>query len=1017
MAALQARVERLQLELEIKMEKLERMEGMKDMSQTDRLLEYEKLVKMKDAELESIRREMFVDAKAHPNKKQRVKIAKVMKGLAEKDSLHESPNTVQTVIDLERRTADVDGDPDHPVQFVWAFVFDIPDPEAIPETVGEQASDDGAMSPRSVNASMRISHEAWMACEKIVTADLCLKHAVTMDGKKLIVVVGANHSVLVDEAQQMKLLMRMQETKGTMEFHQDLLRYYATNHGGLNEYVDKPPDPLPPDYPSDLYHQGPHLAPRDPKSLEEHWKYDEDLTPEALAKRKKDHQKVFTSAIAQRLAMNRLHRLGRYDPDHAMNLAAKGGKGEKGPEYRVLNHVSNRSVVKHRDIPASLLHDMLTLYGGYRPQNQAVFPLSRGEAVIAHIAKQVQADDQFILKPTGLDSHKKVHGASDTLTYEHIVDCVAILERWREGAGREEIFFGTLTSYFPLHAENELHYLKTEWGNPKVMFRGKIIGYNPESEPREIESADGADGTLMEFNTFGAAKNTRAEHNFPVSLWYQPLEEIRDYFGDDVGLYFSWLGTYTQALLLQSTLGMLVMIYQPIAGAKNPACDFFGCGVAYNPMTIFYSVYVGIWSTIFIESWHRRENELRFLWGTEKLSQIEQPRPSFDGELDTNPETGRQLLVVKSQSVQYLKIIASTLVSVGFILFTIASAVAAQMVRYIDPGDVEGIIEKKKYELLSAALNLTIIGVYGAVFEALADYLTEWENHRTQSEYDNSRVGKNFLFQFVNNYFVLFYIAYLREVKDPISKAAHPCLNGNCLPELQIQLIVVFSGKTIGKQLAYTMKPFIFKWKENCKANSMTKKIVKASQKGTSLMPASMQQAMEQVTQVAGAAATDSDPRHQLRALKELKNPYELQNRLMPYDGTFDDFNDRVIQFGYLVLFAPAFPLAPFLAFVNNVVEIRTSGFKMCFAYQRPKWRARSGIGSWLAVMNVLGFLAVITNASMITFVGDQDARSRQLVRSSSPSLCFPYPFLPMFCTYMVPLCFLDSCCRHAISL
>lgn len=34
-------------------------------------------------------------------------------------------------------------------------------------------------------------------------------------------------------------------------------------------------------------------------------------------------------------------------------------------------------------------------------------------------------------------------------------------------------------------------------------------------------------------------------------------------------------------------------------------------------------------------------------------------------------------------------------------------------------------------------------------------------------------------------------------------------------------------------------------------------------------------------------------------------------------------FNDRCIQFGYLVLFAPAFPLAPLLAFVNNVIEIR----------------------------------------------------------------------------------------------
>ena len=151
----------------------------------------------------------------------------------------------------------------------------------------------------------------------------------------------------------------------------------------------------------------------------------------------------------------------------------------------------------------------------------------------------------------------------------------------------------------------------------------------------------------------------------------------------------------------------------------------------------------------------------------------------------------------------------------------------------------------------------------------------------------------------------------------------------------------------------------------------MTKSIVKNASKGTSMMPASMKSAMDQVGNLAEGGG-QGDPRHQLKALKNVRNPYELQARLMPYQGTFADFNDRVIQFGYLVLFAPAFPLAPFLAFVNNVIEIRTSGFKMCFAYQRPKWRARSGIGSWLAVMNVLGFLAVITNSTMLTFVGSQ---------------------------------------------
>jgi hypothetical protein len=87
------------------------------------------------------------------------------------------------------------------------------------------------------------------------------------------------------------------------------------------------------------------------------------------------------------------------------------------------------------------------------------------------------------------------------------------------------------------------------------------------------------------------------------------------------------------------------------------------------------------------------------------------------------------------------------------------------------------------------------------LFERLAVRMSKWENHRTQSQFDNSLVAKNFMFQFVNNYFVLFYIAFLREVKDPISRKPHPCGGGNCLPALQTQLIVVFTGKTLGKQV------------------------------------------------------------------------------------------------------------------------------------------------------------------------------------------------------------------------
>ena len=43
-----------------------------------------------------------------------------------------------------------------------------------------------------------------------------------------------------------------------------------------------------------------------------------------------------------------------------------------------------------------------------------------------------------------------------------------------------------------------------------------------------------------------------------------------------------------------------------------------------------------------------------------------------------------------------------------------------------------------------------------------------------------------------------------------------------------------------------------------------------------------------------------------------------------------------------------AFPLAPFLAFINNVIEIRTSGYKFCNGIQRPVWVPNQGIGSWM---------------------------------------------------------------------
>ena len=247
--------------------------------------------------------------------------------------------------------------------------------------------------------SLKITHEAWIACEKIIASDLVFRHVIPIDHRYLILAIGAPHKVLVDEASHMKLLMRLQETKGSMEFQEDLLQYYASNHGGLNEYK---------------HHK---WTRRNVSDIASHFKRDEALDEEQLALRNKRKTEVFTSGLAQRIVMHRLRRVGRYDPEHQQNVGSQGGKAD----LRMLGHVKNRCGDRPRDIPAAMLHDLLVLFGGYRPFCGAVLPLVDDQAVVQDVAAYLIADNSFILMasariraalPLGLRAPVDVRGAA-----------------------------------------------------------------------------------------------------------------------------------------------------------------------------------------------------------------------------------------------------------------------------------------------------------------------------------------------------------------------------------------------------------------------------------------------------------------------------------------------------------------------------------------------------------------------------------------------------------------------------
>merc|ERR1712080_380908 len=95
----------------------------------------------------------------------------------------------------------------------------------------------------------------------------------------------------------------------------------------------------------------------------------------------------------------------------------------------------------------------------------------------------------------------------------------------------------------------------------------------------------------------------------------------------------------------------------------------------------------------------------------------------------------------------------------------------------------------------------------------------------------------------------------------------------------------------------------------------------------------------------------------------------ELESSAPDYEGTFDDYLEMFIQFGYVTLFSSAYPLAGLCALLNNLIEIRSDAFKLCYIYQRPFLQRVESIGSW-QTMEVMGFIAVIVNCGLMGLSG-----------------------------------------------
>ncbi|XP_039298885.1 anoctamin-4 isoform X1 [Nilaparvata lugens] len=470
--------------------------------------------------------------------------------------------------------------------------------------------------------------------------------------------------------------------------------------------------------------------------------------------------------------------------------------------------------------------------------------------------------------------------------------------------------------------------------------------------------------------------------------WYkrQPLWLVRKYFGDKIALYFAWLGFYTEMLIPPSIVGLLCFLYglfsmdskdnipskeicdMSVAGnitlcpLCDKVCNYQKLGdscvfakVTYlfdNRATVFFAIFMSFWATMFLELWKRKQAVIAWEWDLQNVEEDEEPRPEYEASVKTfrtNPVTRQKEPYIPTWNKALRIFVTGS--TVTFMILIVLSAVVGTIIYRISVVTViyEGgnkFVKRhaKIFTTITAALiNLVIIMILTKIYHHLALWLTTKENPRTQTEYEDSYTFKIFVFEFMNYYSSLIYIAFFKGrffsyPGDTVARKSKllrlktdVCDPAGCLSELCIQLAIIMIGKQCFNNFLELAYPAIYNWLRYRTQRSRTKDIT--------------------------------------REYTRWEEDYQLQDpgRL----ALFEEYLEMVIQYGFVTLFVAAFPLAPLFALLNNIGEIRLDAYKYVAQSRRPLAERVEDIGAWYGVLQAVTYCAVVSNAFVIAYTSD----------------------------------------------
>ncbi|XP_059190380.1 anoctamin-10 [Centropristis striata] len=403
--------------------------------------------------------------------------------------------------------------------------------------------------------------------------------------------------------------------------------------------------------------------------------------------------------------------------------------------------------------------------------------------------------------------------------------------------------------------------------------------------------------------------------------WYagnqlvQPLDSVNEYFGSSVAFYFSFLDFYTWSLLPPALLGLSITYFSGEVQKQMGESISSSPGAEYDsgPTVgghLIQAVFSMLWSTVVMELWKRRSSALSYRWGTLHLTErFAEPRPGFHGEVGVNPVTGR----MEPLFPEWQRDMRMALMSLPVVGLFLGLVILGMLCFYWGEAQVQQLhtdwdsMLSQTLLYMPSVLHIVYTNVLATVYKLVAQSLTEYENHREESAFQNHLTAKVLVFTFFNYFAVLFHIAFFKQD----------------VPLLRKRLASLLIVTQLVNQVTEVVIPFL----------------------------------VDRFISAPNRTESEDDPD---------EDKFRNQSTLPPFPGLFAEYIELLVQFGYLSLFSCVYPLTAVLLLINNLTEIRSDAYKICNLFRKPFSAPVANMGVWRIAFEVLSFVSVVSNCWLL---------------------------------------------------